>query len=143
MVALRLHHGIDDYDLSKLKDLSKLVETYSDVPVARNKAVVGKNAFAHESGIHVAAVLEEPRTYELYSPELVGAARHIIIGKHTGSKALKYITQRMGYYLKDKELCDLSERVKLCSEFKHPIECEELRKLILNMDNIEVIYPGP
>ena len=119
------------------------METYSEVPVARNKAVVGTNAFAHESGIHVAAVLEEPRTYELYSPELVGAARHIIIGKHTGAKALKYITQRMGYRLKDNELGALSERVKLCSEFKHPINCEELRKLIHNMDNIEVIYPGP
>jgi methanogen homocitrate synthase len=143
LVTLRLHHGIDRYNLTKLKDLSKLVETYSDVPVARNKAVVGANAFAHESGIHVAAVLEEPRTYELYSPELVGAARHIIIGKHTGAKALRYITQRMGYHLKDKELGALSERVKMCSEFKHPINCEELRKLILNMDNIEIIYPGP
>jgi len=143
LVALRLHHDIDCYDLTKLKDLSKLVETYSGVTVAKNKAVVGANAFAHESGIHVAAVLEEPRTYELYSPELVGAARHIIIGKHTGAKALRYITQRMGYHLKDKELCDLSERVKMCSEFKHPIECEELRKLILNMDNVDVIYPGP
>src|SRR5512137_923247 len=143
LVTLRLHYDMGGYDLTKVKDLSKLVETYSEVPVARNKAVVGSNAFAHESGIHVAAVLEEPRTYELYSPEMVGAARHIIIGKHTGAKALKYITQRMGYYLKDKELGDLSERVKLCSEFKHPINCEELRKLILNMDNIEVIYPGP
>jgi methanogen homocitrate synthase len=143
LVSLRLHHGIDRYNLAELKDLSKLVETYSDVPVARNKAVVGTNAFAHESGIHVAAVLEEPRTYELYSPELVGAARHIIIGKHTGAKALRYITQRMGYHLKDKELGALSERVKMCSEFKHPINCEELRKLILNMDNIEIIYPGP
>jgi methanogen homocitrate synthase len=143
LVALRLHHNIDRYDLSKLKDLSKLVESYSGIPVAKNKAVVGANAFAHESGIHVAAVLEEPRTYELYSPEMVGAARHIIIGKHTGAKALKYITERMGYRLKDQELCALSERVKMCSEFKRPINCEELRKLILNMENIEVIYPGP
>jgi methanogen homocitrate synthase len=143
LVALRLHYEKNAYDLTKIKDLSKLVETYSAVPVARNKAVVGTNAFAHESGIHVAAVLEEPRTYELYSPEMVGAARHIIIGKHTGAKALKYITQRMGYYLKDEELGDLSERVKMCSEFKHAINCEELRKLILNMENIEVIYPGP
>lgn len=143
LVALRLHHGIDRYDLTKLKDLSKLVESYSGIPVAKNKAVVGANAFAHESGIHVAAVLEEPRTYELYSPELVGAARHIIIGKHTGAKALKYITQRMGYRLKESDLCALSERVKMCSEFKRPINCEELRKLIHNMENIEVIYPGP
>jgi methanogen homocitrate synthase len=143
LVALRLHYGIDRYDLTKLKDLSKLVESYSGIPVAKNKSVVGTNAFAHESGIHVAAVLEEPRTYELYSPEIVGAARHIIIGKHTGAKALKYITQRMGYSLKESDLCDLSERVKMCSEFKRPINCEELRKLIHNMENIEVIYPGP
>ncbi|MGA9097613.1 MAG: homocitrate synthase family protein [Methanotrichaceae archaeon] len=143
LVALRLHHGIDRYDLSKLKDISKLVESYSGISVAKNKAVVGANAFAHESGIHVAAVLEEPRTYELYSPEIVGAARHIIIGKHTGAKALKYITERMGYHLKENELCDLAERVKMCSEFKRPINCEELRKLILGMENIDIIYPGP
>ncbi len=142
-VALHLHHGIDRYDLTKLKDLSKLVESYSGIPVAKNKAVVGANAFAHESGIHVAAVLEEPRTYELYSPEIVGAARHIIIGKHTGAKALRYITQRMGYSLKEKDLCALADRVKMCSEFKRPINCEELRKLIHNMENIDVIYPGP
>jgi methanogen homocitrate synthase len=143
LVSLRLHHGIDRYDLTKLKDLSKLVESYSGIPVAKNKSVVGANAFAHESGIHVAAVLEEPRTYELYSPEIVGAARHIIIGKHTGAKALKYITQRMGYSLKEKDLCALADRVKMCSEFKRPINCEELRKLIHNMENIEIIYPGP
>jgi len=143
LVALRLHHDIDSYDLTKIKDLSQLVQSYSGIPVAKNKAVVGTNAFAHESGIHVAAVLEEPRTYELYSPEMVGAARHIIIGKHTGAKALKYITERMGYHLKDKEISDLAERVKMCSEFKRAINCDELRKLILNMENIEVIYPGP
>ena len=87
------------------------MEGYSGAPLAKNEAVAGTNAFTHESGIHVAAVLEEPRTYELYSPEMVGGARHIIIGKHTGSEALRYITQRMGYYLKDEELVDLSERV--------------------------------
>ena len=63
----------------------------------------------------MAAVLEEPRTYELYSPELVGAARHIIIGKHTGAKALKYITQRMGYYLKDTELGAIFRRGSRCA----------------------------
>jgi methanogen homocitrate synthase len=143
LMALRLHHGIERYDLSNLKDISKLVESYSGIPVAKNKAVVGANAFAHESGIHVAAVLEEPRTYELYSPEMVGAARHIIIGKHTGAKALKYITERMGYHLKETELCALAEKVKVCSEFKRPINCEELKKLILGMENIDIIYPGP
>ncbi|MDD1751727.1 MAG: homocitrate synthase family protein [Methanotrichaceae archaeon] len=143
LVSLKIQYDIDRYDLTKLKDMSKLVEVYSGVPVQKNKAVVGPNAFAHESGIHVAAVMEEPRTYELYSPEMVGAARHIIIGKHTGAKALQYITQRMGYRLKDQDLIALAEKVKLCSELKRPINCEELRKLVLGMENIEIIYPGP
>jgi len=140
LVALRLHYGIDRYDASKLTSLSQMVKSYSGVAVAMNKAVVGDNSFAHESGIHVAAVLEEPRTYELYSPEMVGAQRKIIIGKHTGAKALKYITKKMGYNLKNDEICVLAEKVKRCSEFKHPISCEDLRKLIYDLD-IEIVYP--
>lgn len=96
MVALRIHYAVERYDTTKLTDLSKLVQSCSGVLMPKNKAVVGENAFAHESGIHVAAaVLEEPRTYELYSPEMVGSARRIIIGKHTGARALKYITKKM------------------------------------------------
>jgi methanogen homocitrate synthase len=143
LVSLKMQYNVDHYDLSKLKNLSKLVESYSGVSVSKNKAVVGANAFTHESGIHVAAVLEEPRTYEPYSPEMVGAARQIIIGKHTGAKALNYIAQRMGYRLKEEELTTLVEKVKMCSEFKRPINCEELKKLILGMENIEMVYSGP
>ncbi|MDF0589969.1 homocitrate synthase family protein [Candidatus Methanocrinis natronophilus] len=142
LVALRVHHDVDRYDTTKLTPLSKLVQSCSGVMMPKNKAVVGENAFAHESGIHVAAVLEEPRTYELYSPEMVGSARRIIIGKHTGAKALKYITKKMGYDLKKDEICLLAEKVKRCSEFKRPISCDELRRLIHDLD-IEVVYPGP
>jgi len=140
MVTLRVHYGIDRYDTTKLTPLSKLVQSYSGVMMPKNKAVVGDNSFAHESGIHVAAVLEEPRTYELYSPEMVGSGRRIIIGKHTGARALKYITKKMGYDLKRDEICLLAEKVKRCSEFKRPITCDELRKLIHDLD-IEIIYP--
>ena len=142
LVALRIHHEVDRYDTTKLTPLSKLVQSSSGVVMPKNKAVVGENAFAHESGIHVAAVLEEPRTYELYSPEMVGSARRIIIGKHTGAKALKYITKKMGYDLKKDEICLLAEKVKRCSEFKRPISCDELRRLIHDLE-IEVVYPGP
>lgn len=142
LVALRIHHEVDRYDTTKLTSLSKLVQSSSGVVMPKNKAVVGENAFAHESGIHVAAVLEEPRTYELYSPEMVGSARRIIIGKHTGAKALKYITKKMGYDLKKDEICLLAEKVKRCSEFKRPISCDELRRLIHDLE-IEVVYPGP
>jgi len=140
MVALRVHYDIDRYDTTKLTSLSRLVQSYSGVSMPKNKAVIGENAFAHESGIHVAAVLEEPRTYELYSPEMVGSDRKIIIGKHTGAKALKYITKKMGYELERDEICLLAEKVKRCSEFKRPISCEELRSLIHDLD-IEIVYP--
>jgi methanogen homocitrate synthase len=140
LVALRLHYGIDRYNLTELTPISKLVENYSEVHVAKNKAIVGQNAFAHESGIHVAAVLEEPRTYELFSPEMVGSNRKIIIGKHTGAKALKHITKQMGYNLENNEICLLVEKVKKCSEFKRPVSCEELRKLILDL-KIEIVHP--
>jgi isopropylmalate/homocitrate/citramalate synthase len=84
-VASRLLHGAEHgVELERLDGLSKLVSRLSGVPVPPNTPIVGGNAFAHESGIHVAAVLREPRTYESLSPELVGGARRIIMGKHTG-----------------------------------------------------------
>lgn len=140
LVALRILYGLDRYDTTKLTSLSRIVQSYSGVIMPNNKAVVGENAFAHESGIHVAAVLEEPRTYELYSPEMVGGNRKIVIGKHTGAKALKYITKKMGYDLERDEICLLAEKVKRCSEFKRPVTCDELRELILGLE-IEIAYP--
>ncbi len=142
LVALRVLYGLDRYDITRLTSLSRIVQSYSGVIMPNNKAVVGENAFAHESGIHVAAVLEEPRTYELYSPEMVGGNRKIIIGKHTGAKALKYITKKMGYELERDEICLLAEKVKRYSEFKRPVTCDELRELILGLE-IEIAYPDP
>ena len=49
----------------------------------------------------------------------------------------------MGYHLKEQEVCELAEKVKMCSEFKRPINCEELRRLILGIENLEISYPGP
>ncbi len=142
LVTLRVLYGLDRYDTTRLTSLSRIVQSYSGVIMPNNKAVVGENAFAHESGIHVAAVLEEPRTYELYSPEMVGGNRKIIIGKHTGAKALKYITKKMGYELERDEICLLAEKVKRYSEFKRPVTCDELRELILGLE-IEIAYPDP
>jgi methanogen homocitrate synthase len=101
LVALRMKKGIDCYDLSHLTELSHLVETYSGVPLPRNKPVTGELAFSHESGIHIAAILEDPATYEYFTPEMVGSERHFILGKHTGKKALEHVIASLG--------CDLSE----------------------------------
>jgi methanogen homocitrate synthase len=126
MVALRVQ-----YDTTKLTALSEMIAEYSGITPSANKAVVGQNAFTHESGIHVAAILEEPRTYELFLPEMVGGKRNLIVGKHTGTKALKGIINSIGFCLEREELCALIEKVKVCTEEKHKsISREQLEKLI-------------
>jgi len=130
LVALRVQFGIDTYDLSKLMGLSKTVEHHSRLRLPKNKPVVGLNAFSHESGIHVAAVLEEAETYELFSPDLVGNKRRIVIGKHTGKKALQYVIAQLGYRPTRDELCQILDEVKRVCETKKSVAQEELEDII-------------
>ena len=130
LVALRLQFGINTYNLARLTDLSKIVERYSRLRLSKNKPIVGLNAFSHESGIHVAAVLEEPETYELFSPDLVGNKRRIVIGKHTGKKALQYVIAELGYRPARDELCQILDDVKRVCETKKSVSQEELEDII-------------
>ena len=134
LMSLLVQYGIDRYDVSKLTELSKLVEKYSEIPIHPTKPIVGANAFAHESGIHVAAVLENPMTYELFSPEMVGGKREIIIGKHTGSKALKGVVEKMGYDLTHDQMCTLLDKVKKCGEAKKKVTCGRLTEFIRGLE---------
>jgi isopropylmalate/homocitrate/citramalate synthase len=78
-------------ELGKLTGLCRLVAEASGVPLPLNKPIVGGNSFRHESGIHVAAVLNDPSTYEAYDPALVGATRELVLGKTSGRKALRHL----------------------------------------------------
>jgi methanogen homocitrate synthase len=130
LMNLLVHHGVDRYDTMKITDLSKAVQQYSGIRTAKNKAIVGDHAFAHESGIHIAALLEHDRTYELFSPELVGGRREFILGKHSGSKALCYMARQMGYILSEAETNLVLCEIKRLSENKQSLRREELRELI-------------
>lgn len=134
LVSLRVQYCIERYDVSQLMELSKLVEQYSGIPIPKIKPIVGANAFAHESGIHVAAVLEEPMTYELFAPEMVGSKREIIIGKHTGTKALKGVVEKMGHNLTHEQMCVLLDKVKKCSEAKKKVSCSRLEEFIRELE---------
>ncbi len=136
LISLMVQYGIDRYDTQNLTKLSKMVVEYSGVKLAKNKPVVGDFAFSHESGIHVAAIMEEPSTYELFSPDIVGGKRSLIIGKHTGTKALKGIVHSMGYNLNHDQLCDLLAKVKDCTQAKRGIPCKRLDEFIK-----EIIMP--
>lgn len=135
LVALRVQYDIDRYDTRKITNLSKKVERYSGIKPGVTKAVIGEHAFSHESGIHVCAILEEPRTYELFSPEMVGGQRRLIVGKHTGMKALRGIVKSMGYDLSREALCTLIEKVKNSAETKYGISSERLEEMINEVKN--------
>ena len=100
LVALRMKGGVERYDLSVLQKLSRLVEKASGITIEPTHPVVGSHAFTHESGIHIAAILEDPETYEYFPPEMVGGIRKFILGKHTGSKALEHVVATLGYTLR-------------------------------------------
>jgi methanogen homocitrate synthase len=114
LVALKIHHGIEKYELKILKKLSRTVEKYSGVRVAKNKPVVGKNVFLHESGIHVAAIIKNPSTYEPFPPEMVGARRGFVLGKHSGRKALEHLVGN----LRKEEMDFLLKKIKSISSRK-------------------------
>ena len=90
VMTLKSAYNIDlGLDTTRLYSLSNLVGRLTGVKMPVNKPIVGANAFAHESGIHVHGILNNSSTYEPMSPEMVGHSRRIVLGKHTGANALK------------------------------------------------------
>jgi methanogen homocitrate synthase len=130
LVALRMKGNIDRYDLSHLTELSHMVEKFSGIALPRNKPVTGELAFSHESGIHIAAILEDPASYEYFPPDMVGSERHFILGKHTGKKALEHVMASLGCKCTDRQVCRVLDLVKDHSEHKCNITPDILRKLI-------------
>jgi methanogen homocitrate synthase len=130
LTAIRFKGGVDRYDLSHLMNLSNVVSLASGIPVSKTKAIVGEHAFAHESGIHIAAIIEDSSTYEYISPALVGGERHYILGKHTGKKAIVHILSSMGHELPDDQICWILEQVKVHGEKKCSITHDLLLSLI-------------
>ena len=89
----------------KIYPSSRLITSITGVAVQPNKAIVGANAFAHESGIHQDGVLKKPMTYEIMKPETVGISKNnLVLGKHSGRHALSAHVKEMGYDLSEEEL---------------------------------------
>ena len=85
--------GFDKYKLDSIIEFSNFMQKEIGIRVPRNKSVVGKNVFAHESGIHAAGVLKNPFTYEPYPPEVVGGDRIFLVGDSSGIEVLRYKVQ--------------------------------------------------
>ena len=111
---------------SKIGHASKTVTRITRFTMADNKPIVGKNAFAHESGIHVHGVLRDPSTYEAFSPELVGMQREIVVGKHTGAHSVKQKLSQYGVEASDEEIAKIVEHVKKLAESGKHVDDAEL-----------------
>jgi len=109
-----------------LTETCRLVEKYSLVYNPPNYPIVGRNAFAHRSGIHVHGVIEEPTTYEPFPPELVGQVRRIVFGKHSGKHGIKMLLEQLGLQVTDEQLTKIAERVRELGEQKKAVMEEDV-----------------
>ncbi|RYD05244.1 hypothetical protein N752_10640 [Desulforamulus aquiferis] len=107
------------------------MSSLTGMPVQPNKAVVGKNAFAHESGIHQDGVLKERTTYEIMNPEMVGiAASNLVLGKHSGRHAFRDRLSELGYELSDEELNLAFARFKALADKKKEIADQDIQAIV-------------
>ncbi|MRR15409.1 MAG: 2-isopropylmalate synthase [Deltaproteobacteria bacterium] len=117
---------------------SRLLTQITGIPVQPNKAIVGANAFAHESGIHQDGLIKEKITYEIMTPKSVGISdTHIVLGKHSGRAAIAHHLKKMGYILNDEQLTRVSAKVKELADIKKDIYDEDLQAILY-----EDIYRG-
>ncbi|QSG13396.1 Isopropylmalate/homocitrate/citramalate synthase [Halapricum desulfuricans] len=117
-VAIALDHGygIETMDLTKVYDLAQLIASKTGIPLAPNKAVVGENAFTHESGIHTDGTLKDESMYEPYPPEKVGRERRLALGKHAGRAGVEATLNEHGIDVEEDELREIVARVKEIGE---------------------------
>ncbi|HMQ92477.1 MAG TPA: 2-isopropylmalate synthase [Amaricoccus sp.] len=139
VMAMRVRNDILPYatsiDTRKIMQASRLVATVSGFPVQFNKAIVGKNAFAHESGIHQDGMLKDAQTFEIMRPEDVGLnATSLVMGKHSGRAALRSKLQELGYKLGDNQLNDVFVRFKELADRKKEVYDDDLVALMQDTD---------
>jgi 2-isopropylmalate synthase len=123
-----LRTGIDPTQIMRL---SRLVSTCTGMQVQPNKAIVGQNAFAHESGIHQDGMLKHEETYEIMRPETVGATQtRLVLGKHSGRHAFGARLAELGYVLDAPELDKAFQRFKVLADRKKSVTDADLEALI-------------
>ncbi|MEE7458724.1 2-isopropylmalate synthase [Methylorubrum populi] len=135
VMAIRTRADVMPYDTgidtTMLTRASKLVSHAANFPVQYNKAIVGRNAFAHESGIHQDGMLKHSETYEIMTPASVGLAKtSLVMGKHSGRAAFKSKLAELGISLSDNQFQDVFERFKDLADRKKHVYDEDIEALV-------------
>jgi len=151
VMALKVRHDIMPWstaiDTTKIMNISRRVAAVSGFAVQFNKAIVGKNAFAHESGIHQDGMLKNAETFEIMRPEDVGLSEtNIVMGKHSGRAALRSKLNDLGFDLADNQLNDVFVRYKALADRKKEVFDDDLIALVTDAgasdasDHLEVKF---
>jgi 2-isopropylmalate synthase len=135
VMAVRTRHDAIPYAnrivTEHLLRTSKLLSTITGFDVQPNKAIVGRNAFAHEAGIHQDGVLKNAATYEIMTPESVGWAKNsLVLGKHSGRAAFRDKLKTLGYQIGDNQLNDAFRRFKDLADRKKVVFDEDIVALV-------------
>jgi len=142
VMALKVRHDIMPYttgvDSTRIMNISRRVATVSGFPVQFNKAIVGKNAFAHESGIHQDGMLKNAETFEIMRPTDIGLSEtNLVMGKHSGRAALRSKLKDLGFDLADNQLNDVFVRFKDLADRKKEVYDDDLIALVRQNDAAE------
>lgn len=137
MVRHDFYDTTDNINLKETKETSDMISSYAKMAVPRNKAVVGDNAFAHESGIHQDGMLKNPNTYEILTPESVGAkGTSLPLGKLSGSHAVMVKLNEMGYHVDKAQMKHIFPAFKAIA-YEQPIVHEaDLHKIMKNVSEV-------
>jgi 2-isopropylmalate synthase len=135
VMAMRVRNDVlpywTDINAKMLTRASKLVAAVTSFPVQYNKAIVGRNAFAHESGIHQDGMLKHTQTYEIMVPEDVGVKQtSLVMGKHSGRHAFAHKLEELGYQLAGNQLEDAFVRFKALADRKKHVYDEDIEALV-------------
>ncbi len=135
VMAMRVRNDVMPFwtgiDATMLTRASKLVSAVTSFPVQYNKAIVGRNAFAHESGIHQDGMLKHTQTYEIMTPEDVGVKQtSLVMGKHSGRHAFVHKLEELGYKLAGNQLEDAFVRFKALADRKKHVYDEDIEALV-------------
>jgi 2-isopropylmalate synthase len=121
---------------TRLYPTSRLVSQITGMPIPRNKAVVGENAFAHESGIHQHGMLRHHSTYEIMRPQDVGLSRtNLVLGKHSGRHAFRERVRELGFELDEVEINRLFDEFKALADKKKELFDGDIEALVMRAEN--------
>ncbi len=120
-----------DINTQEIYKTSRLVSKMTGIRVQRNKAIVGRNAFAHEAGIHQDGVIKEKKTYEIMKPSDIGIdTNKLVLGKHSGKHGLEEKIKALGYNLSKEEIGTIFEEFKKLADKKKEVYDEDIRALV-------------